>query len=110
MMRPILLGDRKGQFMLKGFAFLMFFFVIYVVAAGLIPVLNENLNAARDNTDLNCPGTAGFNQTDFDDDTDLQKLVRRPTCFATGLTTVYFFGAVMIAATMWVVAQWRKKK
>ncbi len=90
-----------------GLALVMAFFVFVLVLFALIDPFKENLDTARDNTDLNCPGTAGFDQTDFNNDTNFEKLVRRPTCFVTGITMIYFIGAFLIASVVWVARNWR---
>ena len=56
---------------------------------------------------LNCPGTPDFNQADYDNDSKLEKLNVRPTCLVTGLSMVWFIGAFIIAAFMWLVRNWR---
>ena len=98
----------KGQKSVLGMSLLVVAFVLILASFATIEPLKENLDDARDNTSLNCPGTTGFNQTDYDDDTDFEKLVRRPTCFVTGMTLVYFIGAFFIGVIVWVVANWRR--
>lgn len=103
--------NKKGVFGV-GFAFLIVLFFIYLVTAGLIEPLKENLDNSRDgtglNTGLNCPNTPNFNQADYQNDTDFEKLVRRPTCFVTGNYLVIFFFAIMIAGITWVGRNWRR--
>ena len=40
----------------------------------------------------------------------LEKLTRRPTCFVTGISMVYFIFAYLIGLATWVVSNWRKIK
>ncbi len=91
-----------------GFALLTVLFVLIIAAFATIDSFKETLDDVRDTTSLNCPGTPGFNQTDYDDDTSTEKLTRRPTCFVTGISMVYFIGSFIIAAFVWLVANWRK--
>ncbi len=98
-------AQRSGVF---GFALLVVFLIFILALFALIDPFKEFLDTARDNDSLNCPGTTGFNETDYDDDSTLEKLTRRPTCFVTGMSMVYFIGAFLIAAVVWVVKNWRK--
>ncbi len=102
--------NSKGQ--MVGFALLTAVFVLILVAFVTIEPLKENLDTARDSTALNCRGTTNFNQTAFDDDEDntIAKLTRRPTCFITGLTMVWFIFAYMIAVIAWLANNWVKKR
>ena len=102
--------NNKGQ--MVGFALLTAVFVLILVAFVTIEPLKENLDTARDSTSLNCRGTTNFNQTAFDDDEDntIAKLTRRPTCFVTGLTMVWFIGAYLIFLVMWLANNWKKKR
>lgn len=102
------MNGKKSQIGVIGFALLVAAFVFIITAFVTIDPLKENLDVARDNTSLNCPGTTGFNQTDYDDDTAFERQVRRPTCFVTGLTMVYFIGSFLIAVLVWVSVKWRK--
>jgi len=99
---------KKGQAGIIGLTLLMLAFVFIITSFATIEPLKENLDTARDNTFLNCPGTTGFNETDYDDDTIFERQVRRPTCFVTGLTMVYFIGSFLIAVMVWVAVKWRK--
>ena len=96
---------QKGVF---GFALLAVLFVFVLALFSTIDPFKEFLDTARDNDSLNCPGTTGFDQTDYDDDNTLEKLTRRPTCFVTGISMVYFIGAFLIAAITWTIKNWRK--
>ena len=62
----------------------------------------------RNSTALNCPGTPGHDAVDYANDTDFEKLVRRPTCFVTGISMVWFVGAFIIAVIVWLVKNWRR--
>ena len=102
--------NKKGQ--MVGFALLTAVFVFILVAFVTIEPLKETLDNARDTSTLNCRGTSNFNQTAFDDDEDdtIAKLTRRPTCFVTGLTLVWFIGAYLVFVVMWLANNWRKKR
>lgn len=100
--------NRRAQKSVFGFTLLILLFVFIIGAVTTIEPLKETLNATRSSSSLNCPGTDSFNQSDYDDDTDSQKLVRRPVCFVTGFTMVYFVGSFIIAAFVWLVINWRK--
>ena len=102
--------NTKGQ--MVGFALLTAVFVLILVAFVTIEPLKENLDDARDTSALNCRGTTNFNQTAFDNDegNTIAKLTRRPTCFVTGLTMVWFIGAYLIFLVMWLANNWKKKR
>lgn len=102
--------NKRAQKTVFGFALVILFFIFMIGAFATIEPMKEFLNDARDSTSLNCKGTDNFNQTAFDEDTTFQRLVRRPTCFVTGLTLVYFIGAFLIAAIVWLVKSWGKLK
>ena len=91
-----------------GFGLLTVLFVLIIAVFATIPAFKETLDDVRDTTSLNCPGTSGFNQTDYDDDTKVEKLTRRPVCFVTGFSMVYFIGSFIIAVFVWLVANWRR--
>lgn len=100
--------NKKGQKAVLGFALLavMFIYIIGVVAT--IEPLKESLDSVRGNAALNCPSTPNFNQSDYDDDSESQRLTRRPVCFVTGLSMVYFVGTFIIAAFVWMISNWRR--
>ncbi len=102
--------NKRGQKTLIGFALLTVFFVLIIAAFATIEPFKEFLDDARDSTELNCKGTLGFNQTDFDDDNALEKLTRRPTCFVTGISMVWFIGSFLIAALVWLFRNWSISK
>lgn len=92
--------DNKGQIWM---IYVLIFFIIVITLFSLIPVWKEGLDLARGaNNGLNCPGTPDFNATDYGDDTASQRLIRRPPCFVSGISMIYFTGAVLIVAAMWV--------
>lgn len=93
-----------------GFSLLMVGFVIALVLFSTIEPFKETLDITRNQTALNCPGTPGFDQTDFNNDTDFEHLVRTPTCFVTGVSMVWFIGAVLLATISWLVLNFRKVK
>lgn len=100
--------DKLGLSGTFGFALLMVLFVVALATFATIEPLKETLDNVRDSDALNCPDVAGFDATDYNNDTDFEKLVRRPTCFVTGMGMVWFIGSVLLAAVTWVVASWRK--
>ncbi len=100
----------KGQASAIGFALLTVFLVIAIVAFATIEPLKEALDDARDTTELNCPGTSTFDQVDYANDTTLERLTRRPTCFVTGFGMVWFIVAVITGGLTWVVSNWRRVK
>jgi len=102
--------NKKAQKGVLGFALLAILFVLAIAAFATIEPFKETLDNARNSTSLNCPGTAGFNQTDYDDDSTFERLVKRPTCFITGLGLVYFIFAFLIAAVTWMTSNWRRIK
>lgn len=107
--------NKRGVFEV-GIALVTVFFIIALVLFATIDPLKETLDTVRDgttggdNTGLNCPGTPNFNDADYQNDTTSERLVRRPTCFVTGITMVWFVGIVLFATLVWVVANWRKPK
>lgn len=104
--------NKRGVFGV-GMALLIVAFVIILALFATIDPLTENLDSSRDgtglNTGLNCPGTPNHNAADYSNDTDFEKLVRRPTCFVTGISMVWFVFAVLLATTVWVVSNWRRR-
>ncbi|KKN65810.1 hypothetical protein LCGC14_0477460 [marine sediment metagenome] len=102
--------NKRGQ--MVGFALLTAVFVFILIAFVTIEPLKENLDNARDSTALNCRGTVNFNQTAFDNDegNTIAKLTRRPTCFVSGLTMVWFIGTYLIFVVMWLAKNWTKKR
>lgn len=100
--------NKKGQKAVFGFALVALVFIFYFGNVALIEPLKESLDDVRDTTALNCPGTLTFNQSDYDDDTTLERLTRRPTCFVTGITMVYFIGTFLLSLVVWLVIQWRR--
>ena len=100
--------NNKGQKAVIGISLLVVAFIFIITSFATIDPLKENLDISRNNTALNCPGTPGFDQTDYDNDTDFERRVRRPTCFVTGISMVYFVGTFFIATLVWMIAQWRR--
>ncbi len=100
--------NKRGQKAVFGFALLAVATVFLISILSTVDLFKEVLDDVRDTTSLNCPGTSGFNQTDYDDDTDTERLTRRPTCFITGISMVYFVGSFIIALAVWLIANWRK--
>ena len=102
--------DKRGQtFVVKGFAFTIFAFLMLLAAFALIEPFKENLDNSRGTNSLNCPGTPGFNSANYTDDTDFEKLVRRPTCFITGIGFFYFYFSIIIAVGVWTFTMFGKK-
>lgn len=100
--------NKLGKSGVFGFALLIVVFVFIITSFVTIEPMKEALNATRSTSSLNCPRTSGFNQTAYDEDSKFNRLVRRPTCFVTGLSLVYFIGAFLIAVLVWLVTNWRK--
>ncbi len=103
-----MIKNKRGQKSVFGLIFVVMAFLFIITQFGLIDVLIETLNTVRGGSELNCPGTVNFDQTDYDNDTTLEKLTRRPTCFATGFFIVYFVGAFLIGVVVWTMNNWRK--
>lgn len=103
--------NNQGQL---GFAFFVVAAIFILALFALISPFNEQLDNNRGgtglNTGLNCPGTPTHDATDYQNDTDFEKLVRRPTCFVTGISMVWFVGAFLISTAVWVVGNWRKTR
>lgn len=99
---------KKGQSGVVGFALVAIAFVFILTLFAIIEPFKETLDDARDTDSLNCPGTLNFNQTAYDLDNSLQRLTRRPTCFVTGLSMVYFVLAFIMALITWMVRKWRR--
>ncbi len=108
------LYNKKGQTASAtlGFALGMVFLVLILTLFVTIEPFKETLDEVRGTSGLNCQGTQGFNSTAFaeDENNELNKLTRRPTCFVTGLGMVWFVFAVMIASGVWVIDNWRRIK
>lgn len=100
--------NKKAQKTIIGFGLLIVVFALIITAFATVEPLKETLTSARNSIALNCIGTDGFNQTAFNEDTTFERLVRRPTCFVTGLSLVYFIGTVLIASIAWLANSWRK--
>jgi len=104
------MNKRAQKGFVVGMSLLIVLFLFIITTFALIEPFKERFDAARNQSSLNCPGTPGFDQTDYDNDTARQKLRRRPVCFITGITPVYFILAFLVAAVAWVVRQWRRIK
>jgi len=100
--------NKRGQKAAFGFALLTVFFVLIIGSVATIEPFKETLDEVRGTSSLNCPGTLNFNQTDYDDDTSTERLTRRPVCFVTGISMVYFIGSFIIGAFVWLIANWRR--
>jgi len=92
-----------------GMALVTVLFVLVLTLSGLVPVFKESLDNIRGASSLNCPGTPGFVQADFDNDTTLEKLNKRPVCFITGISLVWFVLGYIIYAVVWVGRNWGGK-
>ena len=102
--------NKKAQASIIGFSLLVALFLFVIVVFATIEPMKESLDNNRGNSSgLNCPGTPDFVQDNYDDDTDFEKLVRRPPCFIMGISMVWFVGAFLIAAIVWVARNWRRK-
>lgn len=100
--------NKRGQKSVFGFALVMIVLMFMITAFATIDPFKEFLDTARNTPSLNCPGTTDFNITDYQDDSDLEKLTRRPTCFVTGISMVYFIGSFVISSFVWLMTNWRK--
>ena len=102
--------NNKGQKSVLGFALLVVTLIFIITAFATIEPFKEFLDTARSSTSLNCRGTDDFNVTAFneDDNNTIARLTRRPTCFVTGISMVYFVIAFVISLVSWVVVNWRK--
>ncbi len=105
--------NKRGIFMV-GIALLTVFFVLMLTTFATIEPLKESLDTSRDgtglNTGLNCPNTPNHNAADYANDTEFERLVRRPTCFVTGNYLIFFVGTVMFFSIAWVIKNWRSPK
>ncbi len=102
--------NNKGQGAVIGFALLTVFLLLMLGLLATIDPFKEVLDEARGNAFLNCPGTPNFNQSDFDDDDKFDKLNKRPVCFVTGISMVWFIGAFFMAALTWLFRNWARVK
>ena len=102
--------NKKADSSVLGFALLIVAFVFILVILSTIEPFKESLDDVRDTSSLNCQGTTNFNQTAFDNDesNEIAKLTRRPTCFITGISMLYFVGTFIVAVFSWVVRNWLK--
>lgn len=100
--------NKKGQKSVLGFSLLILVFLFIITSFVFIEPFKETFDTIRGSSNLNCRDVAGFNATDYADDTTLEKLTRRPTCVATGFTTVWFIFAWIIAVVTWAVRNWKK--
>ena len=102
--------NNRGQVI--GFALFLAWFVFILVLFVTIDPFKESLDTIRGTSSLNCPGTPGFNQTtfDLDESNELNKLTRRPTCFVTGISMIYYVFSFLIASTSWLALNFVKKK
>lgn len=100
--------NKKAQTVgVKGFALITALMIFLLGLFALIEPFKENLDDNRGDSSLNCPGTPGFNQTSYDAQTTHQKLQKRPVCFVTGLSFVWFMGAFIIASFVWLSRNWK---
>ena len=99
--------ENKGQSSALGLGIGMVFLVVVLALFATIEPLKESLDDVRGTSSLNCPGTTDFNQTAFEEDNTLNRLTRRPTCFVTGISMVWYVTAVLFAGLAWVVKNWR---
>jgi len=99
----------KAQMGVKGFALLTAFMIFMIALFITIDPLKEQLDGLRDSSSLNCPGTDGFNETAYENQTEDEQLQKRPVCFVTGLSMVWFVGAFIIASVIWLYRNWGGK-
>ena len=79
--------NKKGQAI--GFGLITVFAILIIALFSTIEPFKETFDNARGNAFLNCPGTPAFNQADYDDDDADDKLMKRTTCFVTGIGMVW---------------------
>lgn len=101
--------NNKAQF-LVGFGLLMVAFILFLTAFALIDIFKETLDDSRGDVNLNCPGTPNHNSTAYAEDGEFNRLVRRPTCFVTGISMVWFIGTFLIATISWATLNFRKAR
>lgn len=108
--------NKKGQSFQVGAVFLLIFLMLAITLFGLIDPIKETLDVNRNYTiqgeviGLNCPGVEGHNAEDYANDTTSERLIRRPTCFVTGISLVWFVSVVLFVGLGWVVRNWRQSK
>ncbi len=102
------MNDKRGGLEV-GIVFFLVFSILAITLFSFIEPLKESLDNIRGGDNLNCIGVADFNETAFNEQSELEKDTKRPTCFATGLTIVYLIATVLIMGIIWVVENWRKK-
>lgn len=100
--------NRKGVNLTLGFIFVVLGIIFVSTSFALIEPLKESLDNNRGGDTLNCPGAPSFNQTDYSDDTGFERLTRRPTCFVTGISMVWFIGAFILSVVVWIAKQWER--
>jgi hypothetical protein len=93
------------------FALFIFIGLLFIVVSFVfIDPFKESLDVIRGGTSLNCIGTSDFNATSYNEQDTLEQLTKRPTCFISGISMVWFLFAWMFAVVIWVNAQIRRKK
>ena len=102
--------NKKAQKGTIGFVLMVIAFMFILVLFAIIEPFKEALDDTRGTSSLNCPGTLNHNSTSYAEDNDFEKLVRRPTCFVTGISMLWFIGSFLIATISWVVVNWRKTR
>lgn len=102
--------NKRGGRGTIGFGLLMVFILVIFALFAMIGPWKETFDTARGDSALNCPGTPGFNQSDFDDDDKFDKLNKRGPCFITGISMIWFLGAVLLGTISWLFRNWRGVK
>lgn len=102
------MNNKAQKSLTLGFIFVIVFFFYMLILFATIEPFKEQLDNNRNGTSLNCPGTQGFDAVDYANDTEFQRRVRRPTCFVTGISMVWFVGAFLIGSAIWVIRNWGK--
>lgn len=80
---------------------LVVFIAIILLFSILYPFLDGMDSARSHESGLNCPGVSDFDETDYLNDTIDEKVIRRPTCFLTGITPLYFIGSFLVSLGIW---------
>lgn len=101
--------NNKGQLF---FVYIMVFFLLAITAFALIEPFKDSLDRNRGyaSSGLNCPNTADFNVTSYNNQSTGDKVIYRPVCFVTGLSMAWFVSAILLTGVTWVYNNWRKGK
>ncbi len=82
---------------------------LMIVLFSTIDIWKESLDTARQRDNLNCRDVDDFDEVAYENQTDSEKLSKRPTCFVTGISMFWFMAAYIFAVIVWIVKQTRRK-